>query len=113
MCCASQVSLNKKQTKKQIIAIAFLACFIIVSLLAEAFVLTHENHTHDNNGVGGRCATCAQIQNVETLLKQLGTAVVALSFSLAGQLAVSTIIGTICFDIVIPTPITLKIRMNN
>ena len=113
MCCTSQTSLNKKQTKKRIIAITFLVCFIAISLLSEAFILTHANHTHDQNGVGGTCATCVQIQNAENILKQLGTAVVGGFIILAGLYAAAAIIKAICSNIAIHTPITLKIRMNN
>ena len=74
MCCASRTNTKRKQTAKRTIALAFLICFILVSLLSEAFIITHANHEHDHDGAGGTCSTCAHIQSAENLLKQLGTA---------------------------------------
>jgi len=113
MCCASQINLNNKQSKKRLIALAFLLCFIVVSILSEVFILTHADHVHDNAEVDGSCATCAQIQNAENLWKQLGTAVVSAASTLAGLFAVIAMIQPASSGITLPTPVTLKIRMNN
>lgn len=113
MCFTPQISLNNKQFNKRLVALAFLLCFIVVSIFSEAFILTHADHAHDNNGVGGGCATCAQIQSTENLLKQLGTAVVSAASALAGMFAVIAIIRFASSNITLLTPATLKIRMNN
>lgn len=113
MCCTPQISLNNKQFNKRFIALAFLLCFIVVSILSEAFILTHAGHAHDSNGIGGGCATCAQIQSVENLLKQLGTAVVSAASAFAGMFAFILIIRFTSSNITLLTPVTLKIRMNN
>lgn len=113
MCCTPQINLNNKQSKKRLVVLAFLLCFIVVSMLSQAFILTHADHAHDNNGVGGGCATCAQIQSAENLLKQLGTAVINAAAAFTGLFTVIAIIQSAFSDITLLTPVTLKIRMNN
>lgn len=113
MCCTPQISLDNKQFNKRLIALAFLLCFIVVSIFSEAFIRTHADHAHENNGVGGGCATCAQIQSAENLLKQLATAVVSTASALVGMFAVIAIIQFDSSNITLLTPVTLKIRMNN
>ena len=113
MCCTQQISLNSKQSKKTLIVLALLLCFIVVSMLSEVFILTHADHAHDNIGVDAGCSTCAQIQSAENLLKQLGTAIVSAVSMFAGLFAVIAIMGSVSSDITLLTPVTLKIRMNN
>lgn len=104
--------MNNKQ--KIIITLAFLICFIIVSLLSEAFILTHSNHAHDRNGSHGACATCDQIQNAENLLKQLGTASLVAASFITGLFPVVAITQAFSFiTTTLITPVTLKIRMIN
>lgn len=113
MCCTPQIKLNHKQSEKRLIALALLLCFIVVSMLSQAFILAHAGHTHDNNGGGGVCTTCTQIQNAENLLKQLGTAVVSAAAAFAGMFAAVAMIRSASYNITLLTPVTLKIRMNN
>ena len=113
MCCTQQISLNSKQSKKRLIALVLLFCFIVVSMLSEVFILTHADHAHDNIGVDAGCSTCARIQSAENLLKQLGTAIVSAVSMFAGLFAVIAIMGSVSSDITLLTPVTLKIRMNN
>ena len=75
--------MNKTSTKTRIIALAFLVCFLIVSVLSSAFIFTHAEHAHDHNGVDGSCATCAQLQSAENILKQLCTALAGALFVIA------------------------------
>lgn len=104
---------TNKQTIVKFVALTVLICFIVVSLLSGAFILTHADHEHDHNGVSGTCATCAQIQSAENLLKQLGTAVINAASVLAGLFASIAIIRSAFSNATLLTPVTLKIRMNN
>lgn len=113
MCCTSQRCVNIGQTKKRTITLAILICFIAVSLLSGAFILTRSCHEHDRNGVGGTCATCAQIQNAENLLKQLGTAALAATSVIASLFSVAAVTQAFSAITATLTPVTLKIRMNN
>ncbi len=113
MCCTSLRRANVRQTKKRLLTLAFLICFIIVSLLSEAFILTHAGHEHDHNGVNGTCATCAQIKNAENLLKKLGTASLVAAYTIAGLFSAAVITHTFWAVTSALTPVTLKIKMNN
>ena len=101
------------KSKTRLIALASIICFLFVFILSSAFVLTHADHAHDHNGVNGSCATCVQLQNTENTLKQFNTAFVGVLFAIAGLYAA---IGTrramaVCFSV--PTPVMLRIRMND
>lgn len=98
--------------KQRVAAIAFLACFLIVTVLAGAFVVTHADHEHDHSGVDGSCATCVQLQSAENILKQFSTALVGALFAIAGLFAVVATLKAVAFCVTLSTPITLKIRMN-
>ena len=105
--------MNKTSTKTRIIALTFLLCFLIVSLLSSAFIFTHAEHEHDHNGVDGSCATCAQLQRTENILKQFSTALAGTLFFIAGLFAAIGTLKVIAVYVFLPTPVTLKIRMNN
>lgn len=113
MCCTSQRNINVKQTKKRTLTLAILICFIIVSLLSGTFILTHTNHTHDHNGTGGACSTCAQIQSAENLLKQLGTASLVAASVFASLFSAAAFTQALSPITAMLTPVMLKIRMNN
>lgn len=105
--------MSNKPDKLRIIALVFLACFLIVSILSSAFILTHADHEHDHNGVDGSCATCAQLQSAENSLKQFSTALTGALFATAGLYAAIGMFKAITIQISFSTPVTLKIRMNN
>ena len=79
--------LKDKQAVIRMIAVAFLVCFFAGLLLSQAFLITHAEHTHDHNGDGGGCATCAQLHSAENVRKQLGMAVGVAAVFLAGLFA--------------------------
>ena len=97
---------------KRMTAFAFLLCFVIISLLSEAFVLTHANHQHDHYGAGGECAVCAQIQSIENQRRQLGAAAGNISTAWAGLFA-AVIFLCFVFGFQFQTPVHLKTRLNN
>ena len=103
----------KNSRMGRIMALALAAYFIYAALLSGAFILTHENHEHDHNGIGGNCTVCVQIHNQVNLLKQLSVAFVAIS---RGLIALFAILGILCSALSLIksyTPVTLKIRLNN
>ena len=105
--------MNNTSTKKRIIALVFLVCFLFVSILSSAFIFTHAEHEHDHNGFDGSCTTCTQLQNAENVLKQFSTALAGVLFSIAGLFAAIATLKAIAVYVSLSTPITLKIRMNN
>ena len=110
---ASQVNIKNNQTTKKLVTLAFLICFIIVSLLTEAFILTHADHEHDHDGANGSCTTCVLILNAENLLKQFSTAVSGASYALINLFAAIAMLFSVLYLIEIKTPVKLKTRMNN
>ena len=105
--------MQNHQTKTKIAALAFLTCFLVVSIISGAFILSHADHNHDQNGVGGGCETCAQIQSAETILKQFGIVLCGALFAIAGLYAAVRAFKAISVNIPLCTPVTLKIRLNN
>jgi hypothetical protein len=106
-------NMNSKSINKRTIALVFLACFLIFSVLSGALLLTHTNHEHNSNGDYGSCTTCIQIQNIEKIFKQISTIAVGILFAIIGFFAVIAIIKEIMAYIVFSNPIVLKIRMDN
>ena len=99
--------------KTRIIALTFLVCFLIVSVLSSAFIFTHADHEHDHNGIDGSCAACSQLQSAERILKQLSTALAGALFAISGLFAAIGALKAAVIYVSIPTPVTLKIRINN
>ncbi|MCL1952439.1 MAG: hypothetical protein FWF60_06385, partial [Oscillospiraceae bacterium] len=93
-------------------ALAFLLCFLLSVVLAEAFVLAHASHKHDHAGPGGGCAVCAQLQSIGSLRRQGGTAAARAPMVWVGLFAV---LALLCCAAGLPiqTPVALKIRLND
>ena len=103
---------GNKQKAKRVTALAFLLCFAMAALLFEAFLLTHANHTHDHYGMDNECAVCAQIHSLENQLRQFGAASGGITVGLAGLIAaIALLCRTTAFRP--PSPVRLKIRLNN
>ena len=118
MCCSSQViscSENSGRWRKKTRLAALLACvfFIAVSLLLIIFILTHADHTHDQDGPGGTCAACACVMAAGNLLKILGSALVAAALYFGGRHTVIFLSKHIASDLGFLTLVSLKIRLNN
>ena len=97
----------------RIVALALLACFAVVILLAELSVLAHLDHVHDHDGVGGKCITCAYVQNAAGMLKHLGAAACGVALSLAYLLAAMAAMQNAASLLRSQTLVRLKARMNN
>ncbi|HBQ87260.1 MAG TPA: hypothetical protein DD811_12405 [Syntrophomonas sp.] len=104
---------RKRPAAIRIIAMAFCICFIVASLSATVFILTHANHNHDHNGPGGSCATCNHMIAAENLLKQLAPAVTGVALAFGSLFAVLSIFPPISFHISFYTLVNLKVRLNN
>jgi len=110
---ASIISKKGKQPAIRIAVLVFLVCIILVSLLAEAYILSSAKHNHDYLCPNGCCSTCAHIQAVENLLKQFTIFISGVFFALVIIFAAKTglyLIGCLCELKVL---VKLKIRMNN
>ena len=105
--------MNNKSTKKRIIALAFLVCFLAAVILSTAFILTHADHEHDHNGAKGSCTICAQIQSAENLIKQFSTAFLGVLFAIAGLYTFVRTLKVISVYVSLSNPITQKIRINS
>jgi len=105
--------MKNNSAKISVIALAFLTCFLVVSILSGAFILAHANHEHDHNGANGSCAACAQLQNAENILKQFSTALAGALFIISGLYAAIGACKAIPVYVFLPTPVTQKIRINN
>ena len=113
MYCAKQIEMRGKQNVKKIFVFTILICFLMFSLYSEAFLLTHAEHEHNHNGIGGSCTVCVQFQNAENLFKQFGLPVAATSSWLYNLLAVITFLCFVSSLLDLYTPVELKTRLNN
>jgi hypothetical protein len=106
--------MKSKQTKRRVIALVFVLCFIVLSLLSEAYILTHADagHQHDHNGAGGACTVCVTIHNAENLLK-LTAAVLCAAFLLVNLTVATSVLCTAFTRFGLQSPVKMKIRMNN
>ena len=105
--------MNRKSTKKRILALTFLVCFLIVSIITNAFTITHADHDHDRNGIEGSCATCAQLFGVEKILKQFNAALAVALFAATGMFVAIAAVKIIASRVSFSTLFSLKIRLNN
>jgi len=103
---------SHKQPSKRIAALAFLMCFVMVSLLSEVFFLTHTSHEHDHLG-GGSCVVCAHIQSAESLLRRFIAVSGGVLFGLVNLFAAIAGLDFISALFRSQTLIALKMRMNS
>ena len=96
------------QKCKKRIVVFVCTCFLLVSVLSIAFVISNSDH----ECIGEHCEICLQISHITNILKQLRTAV----FSIA--VFIAAIFPTMFAahnnrtpDFV--TPVSLKVKMNN
>jgi len=108
-----QIKTRAKQSTKKKVLLVFFVCFIMLSLLSEAFILTHADHEHDHNGIGSSCTLCVQFHNIESLLKQFAMAVAVARYGFIGLLTVIAILRSISPLYGISTSIELKTQLNN
>lgn len=109
----SQTNINNRQMAKRLAVFVFLLCFIMVSIFSQTFIMAHADHKHDQNGAHGSCAACAEMQNTENMLKQLGVITGGALSVFAAIFAVAIIFKSAHTPIGFQTLANLKIRMNN
>lgn len=110
-----QFSSHKQSANRsmmQNIALILCMCFIVVSLLSTALILTHANHEHDHDGPNGSCTTCIHLVTAENLHKQLSTAIVVPVSAFALFSFISFFLKSFASSICSSTLITLKVRLN-
>ena len=105
-----QTNKNCGQLKRRLIALSFLFCFIIVSLLATIFIIMQANH----DCIGKGCPVCEQIHNVQKLLDRIGKAAVIMFVVVVGSFTAITTWAKLNLLKVSPsTLISGKTRLNN
>lgn len=70
MYCALTKNKYKAKIRTKLTVLIVLLCFIAISLLTEAFIVTHAAH----DCAGDSCPTCAHIHSAVLLLGQFGKA---------------------------------------
>ena len=116
MCCeAVSVSAKSRGRRTAIGRLALVLCVLFVAalLLSSVYLSTHAGHTHDHDGPGGGCAACMHLQAAQTLLKQLATAVAAVTAALGGLLCALFLLGAPAPRLGFLTLVTLKVQLNN
>jgi len=113
MCCTQKNCINSRNIKKRVIALIFLVCFVIVSLLPEVFILTHANHDHDRKSLDNSCSICAKIQDAESILKQFRSATKITVFALFMHIFSILVLTYFRCQAISLTLVALKVRMNN
>ena len=103
---------DKKNAMKTL-ALAVLLCFVFLTLLSEAFLLSHVEHKHEHNGIGGRCTVCVQFQNAESLRKMEGMSVNAAHDGLLCLFTVITMVFVVPCLTGFCTLVQLKTRLNH
>ena len=100
-------SAEKKLNRVLAGIMAFMVLFVV--LFAAFFVVSHTHH----HCSGEDCPVCACIQQCENLLNGAGGSFL---FTAAGVLPVVLVIGSIIVSIcvvILDTPVSAKVRMNN
>ena len=90
------------------------AIFLILAVLLFLFVSTYFiAYEADHECTGDDCPVCALIQMSENILRQLGSGVPAAAA--ASSLFILILMMQICTSesIILPTPVSKKIRLNN
>jgi hypothetical protein len=113
MCCNVTSQYGKRQRTARLISAFICVCFIAALVLSAAFIATHANHEHDNNGADGGCAACAHISAAANLLKTVSAAVVISSVTLGAMFAALATLQAARLVIADYTLISLKVRLNN
>ena len=75
-----QPNQSRKQSVKRLIAVAFLLCFVVISIstISTMFFVV-DNADHECTGIG--CITCAKIENAKNLFNQISKVVAIISLA--------------------------------
>lgn len=97
------------RTKMKRMAVFFCVLFIAAALLTTFFIIEHADHECS----GHDCPICAQIHTVESLVKQISTAVVGMGFTIGRFLTIFVCITGFLYLAKLFSLVRLKVRMNN
>ncbi len=84
-------------------------CFFTIISFSHLFIVEHMNH----ECTGKECSVCEQIQFVEHALQQLSTCMKTVTILVAFAAFLSVCVRAVQNDLIVITPITQKVRMNN
>ncbi len=112
MVCKRHEFMNRIKALKGLTVLVLLMIFLAVSLTAEAFILTHREHTHDFRGFGGSCATCAQVKYAESLARQFSTSLISTLFLLIQLISAAAVISIVYYRFEVQTLVKMKTRMD-
>lgn len=99
-------------TGRRIGALLLLFACVLAVLLSAVFVSRCTGHEHDHHGPGGSCAVCAQLCAAKILLKTVAFVLLVVA-SLGVFFFFTALLHTIFCRPGSPTPISLKVRLNN
>ncbi|MDR3345251.1 MAG: hypothetical protein LBT21_06680 [Oscillospiraceae bacterium] len=103
---------NVNRSVLRLLALTLCVCFVAVSILSAAFILTQANHTHDHNGADGSCNVCFRMAAAERILKQLFTALSGAALITAALFAVQAVTKSARACAERSTPVMLKVKLN-
>ena len=110
MHCISQANRNCGQSKRRLVALSLLLCFVVASLSATIFIITQADH----DCTGESCLVCAQIHNAQELLERIGKTAVVISIAAVGIFTAVTAWTKLYFFECSPsTLVSVKVRLNN
>jgi hypothetical protein len=104
---------KNKSMKKRVMALVILLCFISFFLLSIAYIISHSNHEHDQNGASGSCLICLKIKEARRMLNELRLPVAVTAIMLFNLFLLTVVISSAVNFLCINTPIKLKVRINN
>jgi len=90
-------------------ALAMCAVFVLAVAFSIGIQLVHANHHCDD----GKCPLCVAYQGAQLVMRALGLAVAARAAQLLWQLARRATLQPGCPNLLLSTPVSLSIRMND
>ncbi len=96
--------------RKVRIAALLMGVFMVLALLIATFYIAQESgHTCE----GEDCPVCACLKMCKEVVHKLGFAVLPVIVSAIALAGTFTGVCLLCFEYVLQTPVTMKVRMNN
>jgi hypothetical protein len=93
---------------------AFLcAVLLCVSICSTVYVVKNLNHPHNFGETRHTCHTCRQIQVVQAVLETIGSGLIPVAACMVAATTLIKSISLVAWEILVLSPVTLKIRLNN
>jgi hypothetical protein len=109
----TDVKTKKRLSAVKITALSLCVVFAALSFLSAVYILTNANHTHDHDGLNGECAACGCLTSAVNLLNQIFIGTPSTRIAVFGLFLFFLLLHPTVFYLKFPTPIALKVRMNN